>query len=882
MLICSVGYAQTKPKSEKAKTKKAAKSKPLVIPNPFPKQAYTDDSLMYMPDPMDTVELKKSPNALTSRVKYDARDSIIYDAITRTIYLYGDAKTSFDDMSLNAELIKIEIDKTLITSYGVEDSAGNVKGKPLFKQGQTDYKADIIKYNYATKKGFLSEFRTKEGEGYIHGENVKKDEDNNFGIRNAKYTTCENEHPHYYIGATRIKVVPEKKVVTGPAQLWIEDVPTPLTLPFGIFSIKRGQSSGVVVPNYGNSLDRGYFLRDGGYYFGLGEKADLRLTGDIYTNLSWAARSVFRYNNRYHYNGSLNLSYHNNKFFDDEDPRSYVSKDYEIRWLHNADPKSRPNTTFSANVNIVSVNRNGNSFFANNSYNAQNIVTNQLQSSISYYKGFKNGKYNLSMNGRMAQNTQTRDITISLPDVTFTIPSFAPFKPKHKNTADKWYENITMNYTMQFRNDLNAKDSILFRSWKLNDFAKFYDSTGRYGMRHDLPIQTSFKVLKFYTLSAGVNLQEYWYLQTIQKDTLPGGGVRTSRQSGFERAFTYNPRIGISTRYYGMKQFQKGKLRAIRHVVTPTLDFSYTPDFSDASLGYYRTYRDRNGRDVRYSIFEQGNMGGPAPGKNGNIGFSMDNNLELKLAPGKKDTTGDLKKVQLIESIRAGAAWNIYADSLNLSSINISGRTRLFKNISINGSMNVDPYQNVIITQASGARQVVRVNEFQFNRTGSLGTLTNGTLSMSANFNPNVLKSKNAKSKKGYEGELKYMNQNPMDFYDFDVPWSLNVNYSVNYNKYNTLNNPLVTNFSQTLSFNGDVNLTKNWKIGYTSGYDIRNKQLTFTSIDFIRQIHCWEFKLNWIPIGTRQSFLFTINVKSSLLQDLRMTRRRDWWDRQI
>lgn len=889
LLMCSASYAQTTRPAKKSPQKTKQQSKPKAAPA----HAFRDTLSTSVPkvlnlydeftsDSLDTLKLPVSGSGPSSKIKYDARDSIVYDAFSKTIYLYGDAKVAFEEMALDAEVIQIQLDKQLITSKGVTDSLGNARGKPHFKQGQNDYNADIIKYNYKTKRGYLSEFRTKEGEGYIHGNQVKKDETNQFGIRNAKYTTCENEHPHYYIGATRIKVIPEKKIVTGPAELWLEDIPTPLVLPFGIFSIKRGQSSGVIVPTYGNSLDRGYFLRDGGYYFGLGEKADLRLTGDIYTNLSWALRSGLRYNQRYRYNGNLNLNFNYNKFGDEQDPTFNISRDFLINWMHNADAKARPFSSFRADVNIVSVNKSGNNFFANNSFNPQNIVTNQLQSSVAYYKGFKNGRINLNMSGRMAQNTQTRDVAISLPDITLTVPSFAPFKPKYKNTADRWYENITVNYTMQFRNDVNVKDSILFQGRSLGELGRLLDTAGRYGIRHDLPIQTSFKVLKFYTLSASVNLSELWYPQTIRKDTVEGGGVTNQRVDGFARAFTYNPRVGISTRYYGLAQFRKGYIRAVRHVITPTLDFSYTPDFSDPSWGYFATYRNRQGNEVRYSIFEGGIMGTPSPGRQGNIGLGIDNNIEMKIKPGKKDTTNELRKVQLLESIRIGTSWNIFADSLNLSVINVSGRTRLFKNISINGTLFIDPYENVEQTLPSGFKSITRVNRFYYSEKGVPGIITNANLSLSANFNAQTFKGKSTKTAKGYEGEMKYIESNPMDFYDFDIPWSLNVNYAISYNRYTNLNNPLQSNFVQTLTFNGDLNVTKNWKVGYTSGYDLQNKQITFTSIDFIRQLHCWEFKLNWIPIGFRQSFLFTINVRSSLLQDLRMTRRRDWFDRRI
>jgi hypothetical protein len=860
VLMCSILYAQgqfiPEKKLERLRPNKQDTSKTSTI---------IPDSLDTDFDPMDTVTLRVSKSALKTAVNYYARDSMPYDAVNKTVYLYGDAKVSFGDVELNADFITIEFEKNLMTAKGITDSVGNVSGKPLFKQAGKESRADVIKYNYKSGKGYLSEYRTKEGEGYILGEEVLRTPENNFGVKEAKYTTCEADHPHFYIGANKIKVIPEKKAVTGPAMLWIEDVPTPLVLPFGIFPLKRGQTSGIVIPSYANTAERGFGLYNGGYYFGLGEKADLRVTGDIYTNLSWALRSGVRYNNRYHYNGSMQLEYANN-----------------IRGIEGDPNYLRPYTSFSSRVDIVSVNQLGNSYLNNNSFNPQNIVTNQLQSSISYQKGFKNGKYNLSANARLDQNTATRDFNFSLPDITFTVPSFAPLKPKYKNTAEKWYENIQLNYSVVLRNDVKTKDSIFFNSINEGQLMQLLDTAARYGIQHRSQIQTSFKLLKFYTLSLSTDLTEYWYFQTVQKDTGINGLVETERVNGFQRALAYTPRAGISTRWYGMAQFSKGKIKAIRHVMTPTLDFSYSPDYTDPSKGIFNSYNNQQGQAVDYSIFEQGIFGAPSSPEQGNIGFGLDNNLEIKLRRSEKDTAQEDRKIQLLESIFARSAWNIFADSLNLQPISLTGRTRLFKNVALNGSMRLDPYLNQTITSSTGFKSVQRTNEFYINQNGKLGIITDGDLGLNANFNPQIFKKSDSKKRSAYEGEVKYITDNPLEFYDFNIPWTLNINYTIRYSRYNNLNNPQTTNFVQTLNFNGDVNVTSNWKVGFTSGYDIRNKQITFTSLDFIRQIHCWEFRLNWIPIGYRQSFMFTINVKSALLQDLKLERKRDWQDRTV
>ncbi|MCU0442474.1 MAG: hypothetical protein MUE96_08750 [Bacteroidia bacterium] len=829
-------------------------------------------------DPMDTVQMRVSKDAIDQKVLYEARDSMVYDGVEKVFHLHGEAKVTQDDIKLEASYIKVDLNHNLVTAKGTLDSAGNPVGKPLFTQAGTEYRADVIKYNMKTKKGYLSEFRTKEGEGYIHGDDVVKNTDNTFGIEDAKYTTCNLDTPHYHIAATRIKVIPEKKIVTGPANLQIEQIPTPLVLPFGIFSIKRGQSSGVIVPTYGNSADRGYFLRDGGYYFGLGERADYRLTGSFYSNTSWMLNNGLRYASRYHFAGDLGFSYADNKFGEESDPNFTRSRDFFVTWNHRTDPKSRPGQQFTASVNIASVNPQGSSYLQNNSYNPNNIITNQLNSSINYNRSFKNGKYNLATTASVSQNTQSRDIAITLPDITFSIPSFNPFKSNRKASPDKWFENISTNYQLVFRNTINTKDSILFGQVSSDNFRSFYDTAGRFGAVHVLPVQTSFKVFNYYTLSMGVDMREYWYWQTIRKDTTEGV-VRNQSVRGFERAFTQSSRVGISTRYYGQKNFGSGKVTAIRHVITPTLDFTYTPDYADPSRGYYRTFTNRAGQEQRYSIFERGIVGGPTAGRQGNIGFGLDNNLEMKVKRGK-DTAEKVEKVQLFESFLVNSAYNIFADSLALLPVRFAARTRLFKNVMVNASAVMDPYVNQI-TGAEGSKTVTRINTFYWSQDNKLGIFTTGDFGVSASFNKETFKRKQAKDE-AFEGDLRYVNDNPEDYYDFDVPWNLTVNYNLRYNRYQNLNNPNAGNTLQTINFAGDLNITSNWKIGYTSGYDIRNKQITFTSIDFIRLLHCWEFKLNWIPIGPRQSFLFTINVKSSLLQDLRMTRRRDWFDRRI
>ncbi|MCU0422844.1 MAG: hypothetical protein MUC81_08545 [Bacteroidia bacterium] len=878
--MCSVGYAQqatpkqgnnnkTRAKNQKVDTIPAPQ-KPVLIPLTTEIQ---DDTLSIIED--DSVEIRLSKSAIKTEVKYTAQDTILYDAAKQVVYLYKNAKVEYEDLILTADFIKIELGKTLIHATGLVDSAGNETGLPVFNQGGTEYKVKRVSYNYKSKKGYLSELRTKEGEGYVKGQDVIRTPDNEFGIKASYYTTCDLDTPHFHIHANRLKIIPDKKIVTGSANLRIEGMPTPLIIPFGIFSIKRGQSSGIIIPTYGSSINRGFFLRGGGYYFGLGAKADYMVTGDIFSQGSYALNNLLRYSNRYKFNGRVGVNFANNRFGAIGDPEFSTSKDLRINWVHFVDPKARPGTSFSADVNYTSP-----LFLRNNSFVPQNIVANQIVSSVNFGKSFAGGKYNFTSNAGMSQNLQTRQLNISFPNLTFTVSSFNPFKPKYKSSPDKWYENISMNYTANFRNELNTFDSILFNTERRGDLLRYIDTTGRYGLSHSLPIQTSFKLFKYYTLSTSLALNDVWYMNTIRRELIDSNVV-TTRVDGFARAFTYQPRIGINTRYYGTFKFKGNKLKAIRHVMSPTLDFTYTPDYSSSRWGYFNTYRDVSGREVRYSRFERGIFGGPGIGRQGNVGFVLENNIEMKVMRGK-DTARKEEKIQIFEVLRFATFYNIFADSLHLAPVAITTRTKLFKNIILNTDATLDPYQNNIITNEGGFKSVVRTNEFYFSNGGKLGVITSGQIGLSATFNPETFSKKSEAKRSKHADDWNSQFDNPADYYDFNIPWNLSLTYTVRYNRYNTLNNPQADNYIQTLNFSGDINLTKNWKIAGTSGYDFQAKQIALTTFDIVRDLHCWTFKLTWIPIGFRTSFFFQINVRSSVLQDLKLTRRREWFDRPL
>jgi len=836
---------------------------------------YNSDTIKTLPDSSvaDSNYLPQASSAVKSIVKYSAKDSIVYFEESKNVKLYSDAKVEYEDLTMNSANISIDLSKNNITSTGTLDTSGNLIGTPVFKQGSNEYKAKEITYSFETKRGFLKEFKTKEGEGYVKAESVLRDEANNFYNRYSYYTTCDEEVPHYYILANKLKVIPGKKVITGPANLVIEGVRTPLFVPFGIFPLKHGQQSGIIIPAYGFSTGRGYNLRNGGYYMGLGEHYDLTVLGDIYTNLSWGLNSRFNYSKRYRFNGSTNIQYYINKQGNPEDPGYNEVKNFSLQWYHRMDPKARPNTNFSADVNLVS-----SQYYALNSYNNSQAFNNIAVSGVNFSKSMKQGKYNFSSNARVSQNTQTRDLTLILPDLTFNVSSFQPFKSRKKVVADKWYDRISMSYSGTFQNLINTKDSIIFKNRDLAGWSKYIDTAFRYGARHAIPVQTSVNLFKYYTLSFGADYSESWNMSTIRRNWVDTGSFRgemIDKVAGFARVYQFSARSGLSTRIYGQKNFAKGKIAAVRHVMNPSMDFVFMPDFSDPSWGFYKTVQsDTAGHTRKYSIFERAMFGGPGIGKQGNIGFSLDNNFEIKLRK-NQDTAQKEEKVKIFESLRIGGAYNIFADSLKLSNISISARTTLFKSVSINGSAQLDPYVNVTSKNVNGYSTITRINKFAFLENHSIGKIISANTGLTFSLLPEMFKR--------IEGHAtdRQLELREKGYNEFDIPWNVAISYTINYNAYAKIYNPNASNYIQNLIFNGSVTPTKNWSFGYQSGYDFIQKRISQLSVDLKRDLHCWQFTFNWMPIAPYgyQYFMFQINVKSNVLKDLKIPKRKDWFD---
>ncbi|MBL7924035.1 MAG: LPS-assembly protein LptD [Bacteroidia bacterium] len=811
-----------------------------------------DSSLSSLPDTLKLSDSLALADDFKSKVQYHAEDSIVYAIDSGMVYLYGRAWMNYEDIRLEADYIDISFYTKTLSAHGLPDSLGRLAGKPVFIQGKDEFTAEHIRYNFNSKKGKITEINTRDGDSFIHGATVKKQPDNTTFIKNGYYTTCDDPHPHYYLKAAKIKVIPNNKVVTSAADMYIMDVPTPIAIPFGFFPNRKGRSSGILFPQYGESQQLGFFLKNGGYYLGLNDHFDLALTGDIYSKGSWRANAFSNYAWKYRFSGNVSVNYSNTRVSRPEFPDYSLEEAFFIRWNHTQDAKSKPGISFTANVNAGS-----STFYQYNLSTANNFLTNTFTSSVAWAKSWSGKPINLSVSLAHSQNTQTKDISLSLPSATFNLARRTPFKRKLAIGSQKWYEKIGVGLTSSFLNSINTKDSLLFREGSLEQF--------RYGMQHSIPLNTSFTVAKYFTLSPGITYTERWYLRTIRKNWNPESKqVVTDTVDAFKAARDFAFSANMNTRIYGMLQFRKGRIAAIRHVMTPTLGFSWRPDFSEGGYGYYKQVQaDSTGLKQQYSVFEGTIFGGPGAGKSSLMNFSLDNNFEMKVRQ-KTDTAETMKKVKLLESLSLGTSYNFAADSLRLSPISLSGRATILDKVSLNLAGTFDPY---VVTSEG-----VRINTTELDQNGKLARFTSGNFSV--NFNITKRK-KEYKSEKGNEDELTEVNKNADNYLDFNVPFSLTVGYNFFY-----LNNVVSPDqVTQTLNFNGDILLTPSWKVSYNSGYDFEQKDLSYTSLGIHRDLHCWEMSLNWVPFGFQQNFFFQINVKSSMLQDLKLTRKNDRFD---
>jgi len=807
------------------------------------------DTPVQATDSLSMTKKKPAKDGLEAPVKYHARDSIRFSVDLKKVYLFGDAQINYQDIELKADYIEIDQETKEVYAIGVADSTGKITGKPRFKSGDQEFVAENMRYNFNTKKGRISDVVTQEGDGNLRGTTVKKMESGAYYIRKGGYTTCDAEHPHYIIAANKLKVIPDDKVVSGPAFLMFEGVYTPLVVPFGWFPNQSGRSSGVIFPEYGESPTQGFFFRNMGYYFNLGEKIDLAVTGDIYTQGSYGLRVLSNYNKRYRFRGTVDITHNSVRSGDPDFPNYSEVNNFFLRWNHVQDPKSNPSTSFTADVNAGTATNFTNGLRVNQN----DFLTNTFTSGISFEKRFTNTPFTLRTNLSHSQNTNTRDVTVSFPDVSFNMNRIMPFARRNPVGKQRWYEKIGISYAFNARNQINTKDSTFFTMNTL--------STMRNGISHSIPINTSFRLFKHFTVAPSVTYNERWFFQEVEKrwdNETQQTVVDTS--TGFFSNRDVSAVVNMTTQIYGLVQFKKGAIKGIRHVFMPSLGYRYAPKLSEMEWGY----TGPNGARASYHPHELSLFGRAPTASNGAVTLNLNNNLEMKVRS-KKDTITGFKKVKILEVFNIGTSYNLFADSLNLQDININGRTTLFDRFQINFNFLLTPYAQDTLGR--------KINRWLVNETGELTRLSNASVQLSFSLNGQDRK-KDYQSERGSPEELAMVNAQKGAYVDFNIPWNVNINYNLSISR--QLPKDIIV---QNFGIHGDINITPKWKIGFMTGYDFTRNEVANTSLSIYRDLHCWDFSLNWVPFGTNQSWSFDLKVKSAMLQDLKLSRRKDYFD---
>jgi len=867
--------AQERAARRQARRNAAAADTPAV-----PRDTLAADTLAADTMQRDTARKpRKATGFLDGAIEGKSTDSLVYDVRNKLVYVYNEGDVTYQNSNLKADFMRIDMTDKTVFAYGKPDSLDGkaIVTKPEFSDGSASYQMDTITYNFATEKAKIKGVATQQGDGWLVGGSVKKMPDNTINIQDGMYTTCdETDHPHFYLAMTKAKVQPGKKVITGPAYLVMEDVPIYfLGIPYGFFPINMGPKSGLLMPSYGEDGTRGFFLRDLGYYITLGDYADLAVRGGFYTLGSWEASAASRYIKRYKYSGSFNIQYSNIKTGEKGEPDYLKQSNFRVQWTHSQDAKANPGSTFSASVNFAT---SGYNRYSANTLN--DILSTQTNSSISYSKSWTGTPFSLSANMAISQNSSNQSISLTLPTVVFNVSRIYPFKRKEKTGKDRWYEKISMQYTGKMTNSVTTTESEIFTKKTLENMKN--------GIEHSIPVSASFNVFNYINLSPSFNYNEKWFFKKVEYEWNPmTNKVDTmANEYGFYRLYNYSMSVSASTTVYGMYDFTKKKrdrkIQAIRHVLTPSIGFSYTPDFGDFKYGYYKSLqRDSLGTTQTYSPYAVNAYSVPSSGRNMSMNFSLSQNLEMKVLS-KRDTSG-VKKIKLIDELRISGSYNFLADSMRLSTIPISFRTTLFGNFGINLSATLDPYR----LTPDGKR----INKLFFP-----GRIVSTGWSFGYTF-----KSRDDRSQTAINDITsippEYMNPfydpyGTMDpvlrrqymaqtYYDFSLPWNFGFNYTVNYS-ITTGNYPpkgYKKNVTQTVGFNGSLNLTPKMGITFQGGYDIKANRLTTSSVSITRDLHCWQMSFSWIPFGTYRSWSFNIGVKAASLSDLKYDKSQSMYE---
>jgi lipopolysaccharide assembly outer membrane protein LptD (OstA) len=829
----------------------------------------------------DSIQKNSSENKLNDNIVFTAQDSIRYDAVENIVYLYGKARVVYGEKEVDAGFIKLDQKNHTIFAKGVTDSLGRFSGLPIFKDPeQGTLTADSVFYNFQSSKGRIYSVYTEQDGGFITGGKIKKQQNEEVHMKGVVYSTCDLPSPHQHFGIVITKgIATKKQIITGPAYLVIEDVPIPFIVPFAFFPKPDKRVSGIIFPTVGEDATLGFFLRDFGYYVGLNDYWDLTLKGGVYTKGSYEMNAASRYTKRYKYTGNLFFSFASRKYGVEGTPEyEHPNRDFNIRWSHSQNANARPGTNFSASVNAGT-----SSYYRNNAngiLDFNQISQNTLNSSISYSKNWANSPFSLSTSLTHSQDLSRNLVTLGLPSLNFSMATLNPFDKKDRIGEQKWYQRITVGYNLRADNQLNSPDSLLFTKEALKKV--------RSGVEHTIPISLSSKIFKYFQFSQSINYNEKWYFQSIRKRYVLAPTEYGTKDStaidtlqGFNRTSEYSISGGLSTKIYGMVNFKAGKVAAIRHVLTPNIGFSYRPDFGQEKYGYFGTVQsDQFGNTSQYSFFENSLYGGPGRGRSAAITFGLDNNIEMKVRSTKDTTGGGLKKIPILQGLSINGNYNFVADSFKLSQLSFSGRTFFTEKLGISFSGILNPY--VFVKSVENGRLTGRNIDRYTWKDGALPRLTNFSFSFDYSFNSNS-KDKNNNPNNPPDpnsdlfnrlnpqqvAQLQQISRDANAFVDFSVPWNLSFYYNFNY-----VNSGLNKQLIQTLNANGDFSLTPKWKVQFTSGYDFQNNAMSPTSFSIYRDLHCWDLSINWSPFGYYKYYGINLRVKSTILQDLKLSKR--------
>ena len=833
---------------------------------------------------------------LDNAVTFSAKDSLLLIG-DNLAYLFGESEVEYGLFKLNSANIEMQLDSATVAACGAVDSLGETTGNPIFTERGTTYESKTMRYNFKTERGFITDIITEQGEGYLTAGATKKNADGSFFIEDGKYTTCDNhEHPHFYFQITRGKMRPQKDVVTGPGYMVLADVPLPLALPFGYFPFSKDYSSGIIFPSFGEDYNRGFYMRDGGYYFAINDYVDLALRGEIYTKGSWGISARSSYVKRYKFRGTFDISFLTTVTGDKGMPDYSKQKNFQVIWNHSMDPKANPNMSFSASVNFATSGYSRNDL---NSYYNSSFTENTKSSTVNMTYRFPGTKWSLSTTASISQRSQDSTLSVSFPNLTVSLSQTAPFKRKKRVGGERWYEKIRLSYTGQLQNSLTAQQNVFFKKSLIKDW--------RNGMKHYVPISATFSLFKYINISPAITLNDRMYTSRINRAWDPNASAEVCDTTyGFYNLFDFNASISLDTKLYGFYQplkFLGDKVQMIRHVLTPTISFSGAPDFGAPFWGVYGSYEytDAQGRPQtrQYNRFAHGVLGSPSAGTSAVLSVNLANNVEMKVKS-DKDSTG-FKKISLIENFQIGQSYNFAADSLNWSDLSTSIMLRLVKNFNLNLSATWDPYTY----QLSPSGSPVRVNVPRWKAGKGWVKLASTGTSFSYTFSNATFRKKKEGEADGVhpddptdaeafsgedteesleerrrlrrEQERERLQAADADGYTkWECPWSLTVNYSVNYGygEFDREKMDYRGKWTQNLSFSGNIRPTKNWNFSLSASYNFELKKIAYMNCSISRDLHCFSMTASFVPFGPYKSYNFTIAVKSSLLKDLKYDKR--------